>query len=359
MRLRSAQTLVFSRQAGEIVAFNYLTNTAFACSHDLFTFLSFLDDWKEFEEVAGFMPTMAEDELKATVQGLIDVNAVTGDGSDLANAEEEFRTAWNWGVPAALFHFSVQDKKYLSIDQSEALQRAKLAECQQPKLFMRNGDEAVSLPPALADNELLQLMARRRTVRSAVDEQITLKQLSDCLFAGLGITGQTQNCVGTLPLSMTPSGGARNPYEAYVYARSVEGLEPGFYHYSAFDHTLGRVDTDRLPKPSELMGGQEWTDEMPCVIILCALFERTMWKYDDANAYRVVLIEAGHIGQNLMLAATHHGLSACPSAALNHSEISECVAAKNRFTHSPIYALTLARPGVPAPDSTPLELAGA
>src|SRR5690606_1817927 len=122
-------------------------------------------------------------------------------------------------------------------------------------------------------------------------------------------------------LSMTPSGGARNPYEAYVYARAVDGLQPGFYHYSAFDHSLARVAGDDLPKPSELFGGQDWTDEMPCVVILCAVFERTAWKYDDANAYRVVLIEAGHIGQNVMLAATFHGLSACPSAALTHSRV--------------------------------------
>ena len=33
------------------------------------------------------------------------------------------------------------------------------------------------------------------------------------------------------------------------------------------------------------------------------------------DAYRVVLIEAGHIGQNIMLAATREGLSACPTAA--------------------------------------------
>ena len=32
-------------------------------------------------------------------------------------------------------------------------------------------------------------MARRRTVRSAATPTITLQQLSDCLFAGLGITG--------------------------------------------------------------------------------------------------------------------------------------------------------------------------
>jgi SagB-type dehydrogenase family enzyme len=92
------------------------------------------------------------------------------------------------------------------------------------------------------------------------------------------------------------------------------------------------------------MGGQSWADEMPCVILLCAQFERTMWKYDDANAYRVVLIEAGHIGQNVMLAATRHGLSACPSAALNHSRIKECVGAGNGYTNAPIYALTLATP---------------
>ena len=143
---------------------------------------------------------------------------------------------------------------------------------------------------------------------------------------------------------MTPSGGARNPYEAYVYARDVEGLAPGFYHYSAHDHDLGLVETNRMPKLSELVGGQDWADEMPCMIILCAMLERTMWKYDDPNAYRVVLIEAGHIGQNIMLAATRNGLSACPTAALNHATIRECVSLK-RLTDAPVYALTLAVPG--------------
>jgi nitroreductase len=83
---------------------------------------------------------------------------------------------------------------------------------------------------------------------------------------------------------------------------------------------------------------------MPCLIILCASLERTMWKYDDPNAYRVVLIEAGHIGQNIMLAATRNGLSACPTAALNHATIRECVSLK-RLTDAPVYALTLAVPG--------------
>lgn len=349
MRVRSARTIVFSRQCGEIVAFNYLTNSAFSCSHDLLGFLAGLDDWTDFDDIADQVPTVPRDELKSTLNSLIEVNAVTGENSELAQAEDEFDTSWKWGIPAALFHFSVQDKIYLTPDQTEQLQLEKAAEAPQPDLYLRNDrdrEDTIALPPALSGNELLQLMARRRTVRSAAPALISLQQVSDCLFAGLGITGHTNNCVGSLPLAMTPSGGARNPYEAYVYARSVAGLAPGFYHYSAFDHSLARLDTDDLPPPSDLLGGQEWVDEMPCLIILCAQFERTMWKYEDANAYRVVLIEAGHIGQNIMLAATRHGLSACPSAALSHSRIKQCIGTRNRYTHAPIYALTLARPGL-------------
>jgi len=347
MRIRSARTLVFTRECGEIVAFNYLANSAFACSHDLLAFLALLDDWTPFEDVAGLVPSIPADELRPMVDALIGVHALTEEDTPLAEAESEFRQSWKWGIPAALFHFSVQDKRYVSLDEMETMQRAKLAEGSPPELYQKNdwaNGHAVQLPSALNGNDLLRLMAKRRTIRAAEPTAITLTQLSDCLFAGLGITGQTENCVGALPLSMTPSGGARNPYEAYVYARSVEGLEPGFYHYSAFDHTLARLASEALPRPSELMGGQEWADEMPCLVILCALFERTMWKYDDANAYRVVLIEAGHIGQNFMLAATRHGLSACPSAALNHAAITSSIGGGRKFTHAPIYALTLGKP---------------
>jgi len=74
-----------------------------------------------------------------------------------------------------------------------------------------------------------------------------------------------------------------------------------------------------------------------------------MWKYSDPNAYRVVLIEAGHIGQNIMLAATHHGLTACPTAALAHKAIAELCQLDDPVLDAPVYVLGL---GVPAPDAT-------
>lgn len=347
MRVRAAETLVFSRQAGTIIAFNYLTGSAFECGPDLLRFLVDLSAWRSLDDIGGLVPTISPDELQSTVRNLIDVNALIEDGSELARREEAVAKGWQWGMPAALFHFSVQDRTFMSMEATEAVQVAKLAEEAPPPLYITHDRDkgAIYLPPALAGNSLLQLMARRRTVRSAGAPTIGLSGLSDCLFAGMGITGHTQNVVGALPLSMTPSGGARNPYEAYVYSRSVEGLDPGFYHYSALDHSLARLPTAAQPLPSTLLGGQAWADEMPCVILLCAYLERTMWKYDDANAYRVVLIEAGHIGQNIMLAATERGMSACPTAALSHSAIQRLLGVENPTTEWPIYALTLAYPG--------------
>ena len=106
-------------------------------------------------------------------------------------------------------------------------------------------------------------------------------------------------------------------------------------------HSLRRlVRRAHTPHHPSLLGNQDWADAMPCLIFLVAYLERTMWKYSDSNAYRVVLIEAGHIGQNIMLAATAHGLSACPTAALAHSAIHECLGL-TRLTHAALYALTL------------------
>ena len=345
MRIRSARTLVFSREGADLVGFNYLSGASFACSADLIGFLTALDQWTDPGDLPALVPGLTSEELRSTTGDLVEVTALIEEDGALAAAEADLETDWRWGLPAALFHFSLRDRDFMAIEEVEQLQMARIASVPQPGFYDRNDRAgALPLPPASEGNELIALMAKRRTVREAMPTVIGLSALSDCLFAGMGIVGQTENCVGTLPLSMTPSGGARNPYEAYVYARSVEGLEPGFYHYAAIDHTLARVDTDALPLPSELLGGQPWTDAMPCILLLYARFERTMWKYDDANAYRVVLIEAGHIGQNVMLAATRRGLSACPTAALNHSRINACIAPQARLTHAPIYALTLSHP---------------
>ncbi len=347
MLIRKSDTLVFTPENGEFTVFNFLTKSIFNCPASTVDFISQLDDWNDIEQAVGLMPNISDSQMHSNIRSLIDVTAIIEANSDQDKQETEFLQAWGWGTPAAMFHFSLSDKEFLSSDQIEEAQKIKAATVPSPKLFLKNDDfrEVVQLASAIEGNDLLQLMSRRRTVREAQPTAVTVRELTDCLFAGMGITGHTHNCVGELPLSMTPSGGARNPIEAFVYAINVEGLPKGFYHYSALENSLGKLPTNKVPMPSQLLAGQEWSDDMPCIIFLAAYYERSMWKYTDPNAYRGVLIEAGHIGQNVMLAATQHTMTACPTAAFCHSLLHECLGLKGS-TESAVYALALAHPKV-------------
>ncbi|MCO6051258.1 SagB/ThcOx family dehydrogenase [Mesorhizobium sp. RP14(2022)] len=344
MRVKAASTLVYSPEGDALVACNFLTKQVFHCEVETLRLLSDLSEWTDAADLAQRYE-LSVPETRDLLQRLIDVSALVRADSAEALREDDFAAHWAWSVPTALMHFTLEDRPFMALEEAEDRQVEKASLGNVPELARTNRDlaEVVELPDPFETSALLRFMAGRRTVRGATAAPITLSQLSETLFAGLGILGETTNRAGRLPLKLTPSGGARNPYEAYVFAYRVEGLEPGIYHYSASEHTLGRVPSDALPSGGEVIGGQDWADSMACSIVLCAHFERTMWKYDDPNAYRVVLIEAGHVGQNIMLAATQHGLTACPSAALSHETIRSAIGLEG-VTISPVYALAL---GVP------------
>jgi SagB-type dehydrogenase family enzyme len=56
---------------------------------------------------------------------------------------------------------------------------------------------------------------------------------------------------------------------------------------------------------------------------MTGVFARSMWKYRHARAYRVVLLDAGHLGQTFCLTATRMGLAPFSSAALNDTLIEQ------------------------------------
>lgn len=344
--VRASRSIVISWEQGEMLACNFLTRSVTTCSADLVEFLSRLQDWQSVDSiVAGYQGVTVE-----AIDALLEVSLLVEQGTEKARREDEYSSTWNWGVPAAMLHFCLNDAEFMPLEAAEELQVAKSRQVRSPALHLPNEGRFETVIPlekrARADSALIETMARRRTVRECdVSAVVGQDAMVDCLYAGLGITGWETNCVGRLPLGMTPSGGARNPFEAYIFARHVEGLAPGIYHYSAVEHSIGLVSEADIELP-DLVAGQDWAGTMAFAIVLCASLERTMWKYPDANAYRVVMIEAGHIGQNIMLAATARGLTACPTAALSHSRIREAIGLE-RITEAPVYALTV---GVPSSD---------
>lgn len=262
--------------------------------------------------------------------------------SGMRNAR--YRKQWKWDLSSALFHFTVIDSDFHDPTTSATLQRDKLEFGVQPPTSTLNSLTAVQLPSPLAQGQdFFKLLLKRRTNRTSAHHCVSPEELSVCLFSGLGIVGHVQTPVGDLPLSTKPSGGARNAYEAYVIVNRGVGIQPGAYHYSALQNSLERIDLENQNIClASCLAQQTWATDMASAIILVANFDRLMWKYDDPNAYRVACIEAGHIGQNIMLAATAVGLCACPTAALSHTLLSQ-VLKLDSVVQSPVYALTLDR----------------
>ena len=100
----------------------------------MIAFLGELQDWQGLDEIAGRMPDMTSEEVRATIDQLVAASAIVEQGSALAKAEQEFQSSWKWGVPAAMMHFCLQDPDHMTLAESEALQRRKAADRRHPAL---------------------------------------------------------------------------------------------------------------------------------------------------------------------------------------------------------------------------------
>ena len=122
--------------------------------------------------------------------------------------------------------------------------------------------------------------------------RLNLARLGEMLYLSAGITLQR----GGNALRAAPSSGALFPSELYVIARSVDGLEPGLYHYDPEHHRL-----DVLGALPATLGAAE-ADQADAAIVLSAVFRRTGYKYHN-RAYRYAAADAGHLLENVRLGA--------------------------------------------------------
>jgi len=105
-------------------------------------------------------------------------------------------------------------------------------------------------------------------------------------------------------------------------ALRVKGLKAGLYHYQPATHQLETISTNTSPNKAWLYcARQHFVKNAAALFLMTAVFERTMWKYQHVRAYRVVLLDAGHLCQTFCLAATWLGLAPFCTAALKDTLI--------------------------------------
>lgn len=150
-----------------------------------------------------------------------------------------------------------------------------------------------------------EVIKKRRSVRNFSNTPITLAELSKVLFQTYGISGEIpMSGGGSHRLRTAPSGGALYPAEIYLGVRKVESLEPGIYHYQVSNHSLEALQLfDPTEKLSEVLCGQEYCEQASVVFLISGFLARTQYKYGE-RGYRYVLLDIGHLAQNLYLSCT-------------------------------------------------------
>jgi len=192
---------------------------------------------------------------------------------------------------------------------------------------LRAGQRLIALPvpsgTKLKKSDIRKCISDRKSVRAFSAAPVTLRELSFLLWATQGVrefTSDARHMHHAIKRTV-PSAGSRHPFETYFAARQVEGLQPGIYRYIGSKHAvvLEAKPAGLGNKVSEAAIGQAFCGKAPLFLLWSSVPYRTIWRYGLPKSVKCVLLDAGHIGQNLHLACEALGLGTCMIGAYRQS----------------------------------------
>jgi SagB-type dehydrogenase family enzyme len=181
--------------------------------------------------------------------------------------------------------------------------------------------EKIKLPTdwRLKEARITPLLQKRRSLRKYEMEPVSMEELAFMLWASQGITAKS----GSYSFRTAPSGGALYPIETYFSANLVEDLNPGLYHFDVENFSLDRLsETDSAEAVANACLNQKFMAQAAVSFLWSAVIRRSMSKYGN-RGMRYILLDAGHVCQNLIVAAEATGSGACPVAAFYDDEVNE------------------------------------
>lgn len=256
---------------------------------------------------------------------------------------------WKWDPLSKIFHFGTQvtkdDIKNNCLDNpkgfiSQYINYCESSIAEMPQLFIEKKGSIVKLPDPdftlFSHIDFLITLKKRRTSRSFNGKKISLLVLSTLLKVVFGEITESANKdfkeigfdrVGLRKTS--PSGGGLHPTEAYLLVKNVDGLDEGIYHYRAHKHELSKISSVQNTDLTEILCGQYFVDGLSFGIFLTSHLDKIWHKYQHSRAYRVALLDVGHISQTFQLVATALGLSTWLTGAFCDEEVIEILQLDN------------------------------
>lgn len=172
---------------------------------------------------------------------------------------------------------------------------------------------------------IFDCIEQRRSTRFYSTESLSLDELSYLLWATQGIIGM--NKMG-LTLRNVPCSGATHTFETYLVIMRVDGIEQGIYRYLPTEHKLlfmfkldemeQKIDAITLDQPFV----PNFAKKASVLFAWSTTPYRSEWRY-DISAHKKILIDVGHVCQNLYLASESIGAGACAIGIYDQKLIDE------------------------------------
>lgn len=217
-----------------------------------------------------------------------------------------------------------------------------MTDCQQAKNFIREsfwkrGEQAVQnlkLPPEQPFNasaeiiplpepemfddhnvNFLEMIELRSTIRQYSSEALSQKELSYLLWCTQGVKAAN----GNMTLRTVPSAGAGHSLETYLLVRRVEGLSSGVYRFLPIEHAVIKADA-AMEALTACFSTFRTAESSAVSFIWSTVIQRLACRF-GSRAYRYAFLDAGHVCQNLCLAAQTIAAGVCPLGAFDDEKI--------------------------------------
>jgi SagB-type dehydrogenase family enzyme len=188
--------------------------------------------------------------------------------------------------------------------------------------------DTLDLPPIpTAAASLISVLGTRRSRRDFTGAPLTAEEVALLLWAAHGVTSDDGR-------RTSPSAGFTDPSSITAITAAWTGRYRGERH-----HIEVHTRSDLRPELAHAAGSQQMIETAGLVVAVAARVSRTAARY-GSRAERYVTLEAGHIAQNVLLAAEALALGAVPVGAFDDEEVTRLLALEDE---KPLYLLPVGR----------------
>jgi len=156
-----------------------------------------------------------------------------------------------------------------------------------------------------------EAITSRVSGRTFSDQAVSLPKLAKILYLANGVRKSPAASARPTYDRNVPNSGGLGSVEVYPIIMTVSDVEPGIYHFDSVYHELRLLKKGHFATwLREFAFMQIEPSEAAVVFVLTSAVGRLTTKY-GARAYRLALLDVGHVSDNIYLTATALSLNVC------------------------------------------------